>query len=82
MKHANRLMAATLLADDEYPGYVLIHPYPGLYIPATREGLQVAPLPAMGETGLSYWFGSEASAWEFVAGVVSSPVGEARHAEA
>ncbi len=64
MKHQERLLAAVLLSDDKYPGWVLIHPFPGMYVPAMRDELLILP---PGERGLVKWYSSEADGWAWVA---------------
>ena len=71
----SRQVFATLDTDDRYPGYAVLHPAFGIYIPALFDGVHITPCPAYGDKTATFWFGNCYAAWDFIEKRISSPVG-------
>lgn len=72
MIHNQPLMGGIIIIDDDHPGYGVVRAYLGMYMPVTvnktsTDSYQVEPCHAIpGVPGLTPYFLSERSAWEYV----------------
>lgn len=75
MKYVQRMDNAVVLTADLFPGYAVINPFPGLFIPVVKHSEHaVEPCMAFGERSACWWFALEESAWEHIAGMEASPL--------